>query len=172
MWLEYTIPPHQLPQMQLCTHNKQHWYIFNTLHQPPTILPINIWIANGWIHPPWQCNLDKIASYAYHIQDKRSSNNMSRQLPQSACAYTASAASIIVLAAVAVPSGVQSIAHFAGTKLSFVSPLTSKLKHPNQIARPCICNWQSKCKDIMHEWKNLALIRPIICCLNNEWNWY
>eukprot|EP00956_Cyclotella_meneghiniana_P028866 scaffold68395_cov53-Cyclotella_meneghiniana.AAC.1 len=87
---------------------------------------------------------------------------MSRQPPQAARLPTASvlssAASVTVAAAGAVRSGARSVAQFAGTKLSFVSPptTTSNAKAPTWTKRSCICSRQTECRGIMREWEKLG----------------
>ena len=94
------------------------------------------------------------------LLSRQTNQPMSHQPTQAAHAPTASAlasaASVTVSAAVAVRSGAQSIANFAGTKLSFMNPPTRKPKHPDWTTRSCICNRQSECKKIMREWEKLG----------------
>lgn len=100
MLLEYTILLHQLPQMQLCTHNKQHRHIVNPLHQqyyPSTFGLLTTPLTNK--------TLFHVSANKQNQASKSDNTTMHLQL----------------------------------------------------------------CKEIMPEWKNSALIRPI--CLT-KWNWY
>ena len=54
---------------------------------------------------------------------------------------------------------------YAGTKLSFVSPPTSKLKPSNWTTRSCICNWQS-------EWKEYKLSDRWDCRIVHWRRWW
>ena len=86
-----------------------------------------------------------------HEPPTTSSRTSSYGISAIICCFTVSAAG-------AVRSGARSVAQFAGTKLSFVSPptTTSNAKAPTWTTRSCICSRQTECKGIMREWEKLG----------------